>query len=128
LIVMNGAEQTSWPIPAKFNSVSDVTFNEDGSKIVFTASLDTSKIKSYLLFYADLEKKSFSKLIDTIHSNLPLNARVSSHYKPFFSKDHKNIYFGIADKKQIESKDTLLENEKAKVDIWSWKDDRLQPQ
>ncbi len=117
-----------WSIPQKFNAIADLTFNDAGTEIVFTASMDTSEAKSYQLFHANLTNNTFTKLIDTVNIDLPQHFRVSKHFSPYFSRNGKRIFFGIAKQEKADPKDTLLENEKAKLDVWSWQDDRLQSQ
>jgi dipeptidyl aminopeptidase/acylaminoacyl peptidase len=120
--------ESLWQIPAKFNAVSAIQFNQRGNEITFTASLDTAKNKVYQLYHADLENKKLNLLIDTVNSNFSKLFAVSKNYQPNFSYNGKRIFFGIADKPKKELKDSLLESEKVKLDIWHWQDDRLQPQ
>jgi hypothetical protein len=82
----------------------------------------------YQLYHADLENKKLSLLIDTLSASFSNALSVSKHYSANFSHNGKRIFFGIADKPKKEVKDSLLENEKVKLDIWHWQDDRLQPQ
>lgn len=123
-----GKGMTPWSIPQKFNAIGDITFNRGGDQIVFTASTDTSKTKNYELFYADLANRTFRKLVDSLHVSLPEGLRVSQNTSPYFSGNGQRIFFGIAKKQQPDPKDTLLENEKARLDVWSWQDERLQSQ
>ncbi len=123
-----GNNENLWKIPTKFNAVSTIQFNQKGNEITFTASLDTSKNKVYQLYHVDLENKKLNLLIDTINPNFLKSFSVSKNYSPNFSYDGKRIFFGIADKPKKEVKDSLLEIEKVKLDVWHWQDDRLQPQ
>ena len=117
-----------WQIPTKFNAVSSIQFNQKGNEITFTASIDTAKNKVYQLYHADLENKKLNLLIDTLNANFSSALSISKNYSPNFSYNGKRIFFGVADKPKKEVKDSLLDNEKVKVDIWHWQDDRLQPQ
>ncbi|MDD3716567.1 MAG: prolyl oligopeptidase family serine peptidase, partial [Candidatus Marinimicrobia bacterium] len=47
---------------------------------------------------------------------------------PSFSKDGKYLYFGTAPRVLEPEEDTLLSNEKARLDVWSWHDPLLQTQ
>jgi Tol biopolymer transport system component len=120
--------ESLWQIPTKFNAVSTIQFNQKGNEITFTASIDTAKNKVYQLYHANLENKKLSLLIDTLSASFSNALSVSKHYSANFSYNGKRIFFGIADKPKKEEKDSLLENEKVKLDIWHWQDDRLQPQ
>jgi len=120
---------TQWTPEEKFTAISNLRYNDPGTALVFTASVDTiSKGKSFQLIHVQLQQKVLRRLIDTIHISLPADMRVSENRHPYFSRNGEMIYFGIADKPLAEGPDTLLDNEKAKLDVWSWTDDRLQPQ
>jgi dipeptidyl aminopeptidase/acylaminoacyl peptidase len=120
---------TNWSPAEKFTEISGLSYNELNTELVFTASVDTiSKGKSFQLLHANFSQQSLRKLVDTVHISLPADLRVSENRTPYFSRNGAMIYFGIADKPLPEVKDTLLDNEKAKLDVWSWTDDRLQPQ
>jgi dipeptidyl aminopeptidase/acylaminoacyl peptidase len=117
-----------WDIPMKFSTISTISWNEEGTEIAFTASKDTSKVKISDLYYARLKTQTLTKLIDTTQVFFSKKLAVSSNKIPHFSKDGKRLFFGIAALPTPESPDTLLESEKVKLDLWSWEDDRLQPQ
>ncbi len=53
---------------------------------------------------------------------------VSIHQKPLFSKDEQTMVFGLAKKLSETPEDSLLEEEKASVDIWHYLDQKIQPQ
>lgn len=126
--IANHTGGTPWSIPQKFNAIADLAFNHAGTEIVFTASMDTADTKSYRLYHANLVNNTFAQLVDTTNANLPADFRVSKHFAPYFSRNSAKIFFGIALKDKPDPKDTLLESEKAKLDLWSWQDDRLQSQ
>ncbi|MDD2984149.1 MAG: prolyl oligopeptidase family serine peptidase [Crocinitomicaceae bacterium] len=124
----NFIAQKSMDIQPVFSNVGGLSFNSKGNELAFTASVDTSKAKNYQLFHVNLEQEVINKLIDTLHVNLPETDRVSSDFKPQFSENGEKLYFGVAEKAVTEPKDTLLASEKAVLDVWHWKDARLQPQ
>ena len=129
IVVRSPHETSPWKIPQKFNAVSGISFNKKGTELVFAASMDTlDKAKSFRLYHADLAAHTLRLLVDTVQSGLPDGFRVSMNQAPYFSANGKRVFFGIALKPKVDPKDTLLENEKAKLDVWHWKDDRLQPQ
>jgi dipeptidyl aminopeptidase/acylaminoacyl peptidase len=56
---------------------------------------------------------------------------VSQHRAPVFSYDGNRIFLGVAPKvlkTEYEKDTTILEEERVKVDVWTWKDPYLQPQ
>ena len=58
---------------------------------------------------------------------IPHGWSVSENGSITFSDDGTRLFFGTARKPEKEPKDTLLDEEKFKLDIWSWNDDFLQP-
>lgn len=104
-----------------------ITLDEKGEKFAFIHSADTIKEKSYCLYFLDQLDTQAKKIVDTLTNALPNKWTVSEHGKIFFSEDSKRLFFGTAHKPMHEPKDTLLEEEKARLDIWSWTDKRLQP-
>jgi dipeptidyl aminopeptidase/acylaminoacyl peptidase len=117
-------EMTVLPAMKAFRQLS---FSETGDQLAFLQSADTNKVKQFELYLFDLATKNLKQLgKDTIE--LAAGKSVSEHYKPLFSEDGRFLFFGVADSVKPEPKDTLLDSEKAKVDIWHYQDQRIQPQ
>lgn len=71
-----------------------------------------------------------AQLITSIDSHkLQLRERISKHRKPSFTKNGQRIVFGIKYRTRDFPEDTtILDEEKAQLDIWSHHDSRLQPE
>lgn len=119
------------------NKIENVVFEQDGlakkisissagDKLAFAFSTDTAKIKQYNLQYFDTKLKASKIILDTISSDIPERWALSENEQLRFSRDGQYLYFGIAPKPKKEKKDSLLDDEKYKLDIWSWKDPLLQ--
>jgi len=107
-------------------SVKKLNNDRVGNSISFMYSSDTAKVKVYDLWLArNLEKAV--KVVDQISPGMPKSWSVSENGTISFSDDGTRIYFGTAKKPVAEPVDTLLEEEKYKLDIWSWDDNVLQP-
>jgi len=78
--------------------------------------------------YWEPKQRSPKIIIDTLEKQLQKNWRMSENQAPRFSEDGSLIYFGSSRRQLPEPKDTLLDDEKVKLDLWSWTDGRLQPQ
>lgn len=112
-----------------FTAIGDLAWNEDETMFAFLASSDTVKNnKHYKLFLVDLVGDAPQLQIDSLFTGMPKGFSVSEHGKLRFAKDGNRLFFGTAPLPKREEKDTLTESEKAKLDIWSWKDGELQPQ
>ena len=59
---------------------------------------------------------------------MPRGFTVSENLTPYFSENGLKLYFGTAKRLRPEPKDTLLAEEKAGFDLWSWTDPYIQTQ
>jgi dipeptidyl aminopeptidase/acylaminoacyl peptidase len=104
-----------------FLAVSELTFDYSGSKFAFIASRDTSEKKNFELHCGGL------LIVDSTRSGMPEGYSVSEFGSLKFSKDGTKLYFGTNKIVRQEPKDTLLDSEKAKVDVWVGTDPLIQP-
>jgi len=102
--------------------------DEQGRQMAWLFSADTGKVKIYDLRLWELNKNRQKIAVDTNASAMPEGCCVSENSKIYFSENGKRLFFGTAKIPEEEPEDTLIKNEKVSVDIWNWKDDRLQPQ
>lgn len=113
----------------KYVSIENLNFDKSGNKLIYLASQDTVEdSKVYQMYLFDLNSDKKTLLIDVLQGEMALTKSVSKNFEPYFSIDGSKVFFGIADKPKVAPKDSLLETEKAKLDVWNWKDHRLQPQ
>jgi dipeptidyl aminopeptidase/acylaminoacyl peptidase len=104
------------------------SFDEESAQFVFYATTDTTKRdpKVYNLYYTNTGNPDVQIIADTLSRKMPDNWAVNIHRNATFSKDGRKLYFGISP--IIAPKDTTIdENEQAKLDIWHYQDDYLQP-
>ncbi len=105
---------------------SNLEIDESGRHIAFIHSQDTSKVKRYGLFYSD--GSNIRLVADTTSAQIPQGWEVSPYCDLKFSSDGKKLYLGTAPKIMPEPKDTLIDEEKFKLDVWNWQDPFLQTQ
>ncbi len=103
-----------------------VTVDHKGNQLAFIHSADTIKEKVYSLYFED--DGEVRKIMDTLSNELPAKWTVSEHGKIYFSDNDERLFFGIAKPPKPEPKDTLLDEEKVRLDLWSWNDGKLQPE
>jgi dipeptidyl aminopeptidase/acylaminoacyl peptidase len=108
--------------------VKKLKIDHSGNQLAFIFSTDTVKENTYALYLWSKKIKTISKIADTTSVELPSKWTVSDNGSIFFSDNDNRLFFGAALKPQPELKDTLLDEEKVVVDIWSWTDARLQPE
>ncbi|WP_372753609.1 alpha/beta hydrolase family protein [Labilibaculum sp.] len=99
-----------------------------GDQLSFLFSVDTVKNKTFALYYQNEKWLQPKVLVDTLSKEIQADWTVSENGDIYFSKNGESLFFGVAPKPVNEAKDSLLEDEKYHLDVWSWKDPLLQPQ
>jgi len=107
---------------------SGFVFDEDGEQLAFLGetSPEKTEVKDYGIYYNSLTLDTAQVLVDNEIEGLPAKWTVSGDGKLSFSKEGTKLFFGIAPLKKAKDT-TLVDFENAKVDIWGYKDDYLQP-
>jgi dipeptidyl aminopeptidase/acylaminoacyl peptidase len=112
------------------NEAKNFIFDEDAKQLAFVAERDSSTKalqKFYKLYYYKGETDSALLLADRLTSGVPKSWTISEFAKIEFSKTGKRLLFGTTP--ILPPKDTSVpEVDRVNVDIWSYKDDFLQPQ
>ncbi len=103
-------------------------YDQEGTRLAFLTSRDTTTKKHYQLGLFDLKSSRFEIIVDSTKVGLKKGMTVSEHFKVKFSEGLSGLYFEAIEAPEKNKKDTLLEREKVVLDIWSWKDQRLQSQ
>ncbi len=104
------------------------TFDEENERLAFLGenSPEKAEIKEFNLYYTSLNLDTAQILVDIDMPGMPEKYVVSGDGRINFSKDSKTLFFGIAPMKKPKDT-TLVDFENAKLDIWGYKDDYLQP-
>lgn len=103
-------------------------FDEEGEQVAFlgTTTPEKTEIKDYSIYYNLKTLDTAQVLVDNEIDGLPAKWTVSEDGKLTFNKEGNKLYFGIAPLKKAKDT-TLVDFEHAKLDIWGYKDDYLQP-
>lgn len=109
-------------------SFKNFTFDDENEHVAFVGeqSPEKQEIKDYNIYYSSLTLDTAQTIVDYDMPGLPAKWSVSGEGKVNFSKDGKKLFFGIAPIKKAKDT-TIVDFEVAKVDIWNYKDDYLQP-
>ena len=105
-----------------------ITSDEQGGRFGFLFSTDTIKEKTYSLYYGSLTTGQPKAVVVPDGQDVPVGWSPSENADLAFSENGQFLYLGTNNKPQVEPKDTLLDDEKPVLDIWSWKDKELQPE
>lgn len=103
-------------------------FDEESEHLAFLGETGPEKqeIKEFNVYYNSLTLDTAQILVDTDMPGMPNKYAVSGDGRLNFSKDGNKLFFGIAPIKKPKDT-TLVDFENAKLDIWGYKDDYLQP-
>ncbi|ASU35109.1 S9 family peptidase [Mucilaginibacter xinganensis] len=106
-----------------------LVFDDAGRQLAFAAEKNPEKalVKPFKLYYYNTLKDSAEAIAAPYSLGMPDKWAVSGDGRVYFSKTGGNLFFGTAPiPKPIDT--TLVDFELAKLDIWNYKDDYLQPQ
>ncbi len=106
----------------------NLVFDEAGKQLAFTAEKNPEKalVKPFKLYYYNTGKDTAEVIAAPNSAGMFANWAVSGDGRVYFSKKGGNLYFGTAPiPKPADT--TIVDFEVAKVDIWNYKDDYLQP-
>ena len=102
-------------------------FDELASKVAFVGTTDEEKKenKTYYLYHTSTKNPQQIKKTELL--GLKKNWQVSENRQPKFSKDGNFLFIGLMPK-LVEKDTTIIADDHAKVDVWSYKDEFIQPQ
>lgn len=102
---------------------AQLTFDKSGTQFALTGttSAENDLVKDYNLYYFSKNKKA---VINQNSQKIPKDWVISENQAPNFSKNGKQLYFGVAPK-PIAKDTALIANDHAILDVWSFKDDYL---
>ncbi|WP_036678875.1 S9 family peptidase [Daejeonella oryzae] len=122
------AEEKLLKISSGKGQYKNLAFDEDGDQLAFLSEKAPEKTlqKFYKLYYFTALQDSATIIADQKTEGIPLNWSVSGDGKVYFSKNGQKLYFGTAPI-QLPKDTTIVDFEVAKVDVWNYKDDYLQP-
>ncbi|MNK01487.1 Prolyl tripeptidyl peptidase precursor [compost metagenome] len=103
-------------------------FDESGNQLAYLGDLSNEKalLKNYNLYYYSNGIDTAQYLATKTSNGIPKNWAVSGDGDIRFSRNAEKLFFGIAPIPRVKDT-TLVDFEHAKVDVWNWQDDYLQP-
>lgn len=104
--------------------VRSMTLSGDGRQAAFLFSKDTADDKVFSLFYASDKAQQAVLTADSGMKVMPPSYVVSSQGKMYFSDDQTRLYFSSCPYVAPMPKDSVPEEDKVSLDIWSWTDSR----
>lgn len=113
-----------------FNECKNFAMDETGEQIAFVAERDSSTKalqKFYKLWYFTNGQDTARLIADKNTVGMKMGNTISENGSISFSKDGKKLFFGVAPV-QPPKDTTLVDFELARLDVWHYNDDYLQPQ
>jgi len=106
-----------------------LVFDEEGEQLAFLSDRDDyeSDQSSFSLFVWHGSETTARIVADEATASIPEGWWVSDNRNPSFSKSGARLFFGTAPRPEPEAEDSLLDEERVKLDIWHWQDPYIQP-
>ena len=130
LLWMNIGNSKVDTVMKKFNDAKSYGMDETGSQLVFVAERDSvakALVKFYKLWYYKPGMDSARLRVDRNTAGVPKGFTVSPDFFPNFSKDGSKLFIGLTPIRKPKDT-TLVDFETARLDVWHYNDDYLQPQ
>jgi dipeptidyl aminopeptidase/acylaminoacyl peptidase len=130
LVWVNTADGKEQTIFKKFNDARNFAFDENGQQLAFVAERDSvakALTKFYKLYYFKTGRDSAALRADRNTAGVSKGLTVSPDYGNQFSKDGSKLFIGLTPIRKPKDT-TLVDFETARLDVWHYKDDYLQPQ
>ena len=107
----------------------NLVFDETAKQLAFTAEKnpERAQVKPFKLYYYNTAKDSATAIAGPGMAGITQKWSVSGDGRVYFSKNGSNLFFGTAPIPKA-ADTTLVDFETAKLDIWNYKDEYLQPQ
>jgi dienelactone hydrolase len=112
-----------------FNDAKNYAISEDANKISFVCERDSvakALQKFYKLYYYKTGMDTALMVLDKAHPAIPSGYCVSSDFNNAFSKNGTYLYYGTSIVRKPKDT-TIVDFETAKLDVWHYNDDYLQP-
>ena len=111
----------------------NIAASRTGDKAAFLATSDSlgTKEPNYKLLYWQKALHKLSMLLVTPHSDQYGDWQISEFFNPVFSDNGNRVFVGTVPKPRhfdYEKDSALLDEERVKLDVWSWTDKRIQPE
>jgi dipeptidyl aminopeptidase/acylaminoacyl peptidase len=127
VLVFDTSKKSAKSIFKQAGTAKKAVSDPKGENFAFLFSSDTIPEKVYNLFVGSIVNE-ISNIEKISNDGIPIDWAPSAFADISFSENGKRIFFGTNAKPQVEPKDSLLDDEKPMLDIWTWKDKELQPE
>ena len=107
--------------------IRELVTDHQGRQCAFLFSADTISEKKYAMYTGTPDNEPV-KIVDEYTTGMPIGWSPGQNGNVWFSEDGTKLFFGTAVAPQPVPKDSVPDDEKPKLDIWSWNDEKIQSQ
>ncbi|WP_235938509.1 prolyl oligopeptidase family serine peptidase [Chitinophaga solisilvae] len=128
VLLWHAATRKADTLSRGYGDYKQFAFDEKGEQAAYFGTRDSARAlqQFYQLYYYKPGQDSAIVAVNKNTSGVPSNWTISANSLIYFSEEGKRLFFGTAP--VLPAKDTtIVDFEVAKVDIWNYKDDYLQP-
>ncbi|AGA79305.1 alpha/beta hydrolase family protein [Echinicola vietnamensis] len=130
LLALKNGERTL--LDSGMTKYSDAAFSKDLKHFAYLASGDSAKAEEpyYQLFLHNIGKDGSEAIVTKDTEGLLAEGKVAKSGNLKFSENGSRLFFGVNEDYKTyayEDDTTILDEDRVSLDIWSWKDDEIQP-
>ncbi len=118
------------PLLAGKGKYNKLAWDEDQNRLAFLSDRDDAAAKKpeFKLYSWDRRSPEATEMVSSKIAGFPPGWTISDHFTPVIAKGGTRIFLGTAPRRPpAASIPNLPEDERVSVDLWSWKDDFIQP-
>ncbi len=102
--------------------------SKSGKNLAYFAAKDSAEVDSLQYELLLFNQQIIAQITDTLGMNLRDNWQVSTYQSPSFSENEERLYFHTKPILEYSIDTTMLDEEIPDVDVWTYKDQRIQPE
>lgn len=107
--------------------VKQIATDTQGTQAAFLCSVNDEEPYIYNLYHWQEGDDAAMAIVEPDRPGMPGGWSVSEHASPMFTEQGDRLFFGTAPIPAPEAEDTLLAEEKHRLDIWHYRDPLIQP-
>jgi len=127
LFIYDFAKEESFIVDSLKTSLNKFSISKSDKFLAYLGSTDTTKVKNNTFYLYDLKDRKKYVYLDSSSIFIDSNMSVSENQSFVFTENEKYMFLGLDELKVKEPEDSLLETEKAKLDVWHYQEKRNQP-
>ncbi len=127
LFLFDTRQQTKKNIFSGAGQFHNITIDEEGSRVAFLYTENREEPYDYSIHYWSGEEDMATAIVSANTAGMPDGWGPSHHAPLTFAGDKQRLFFGTAPIPQAEPQDTLLPEERHRLDVWHYRDPLIQP-